>query len=162
MSRDLGPLFEHGAEPFERAVNDLKAAAAPLVRVTMAPEPTPATTPSWAEDKFGWCLWYLNENGHLYVAFREAADALFERHPTARTSAETILQHLRYLTPATAEGDPFKINNNARSLFARLYLVERPQYRDQFERRTSHLDLLSGSEKWALVRAAEAAAEANP
>lgn len=39
MSRNLGPLFEHGDEPFERAVNDLKTAAAPLVPVWPAPEP---------------------------------------------------------------------------------------------------------------------------
>lgn len=127
------------------------------------PPPPPAppaeadadAAPDWSTDPFAWCLWYLRANGHIYRAFREAADALFDRHPNARTSAETILQHLRYLTPATADGDPFKVNNNARSLFARLYIAERPARRDQFERRTCHLDSLPADKKWALVRAAQ-------
>ena len=119
-----------------------------------APDPVDQPAPLWQDAPFEWCLWYLRENGHIYRAFRDAADALFERHPTARTSAETIIQHLRYLTPATADGDPFKVNNNARSLFARLYIHERPHRKAQFERRRSHLDDLGPTEKWALVRAA--------
>lgn len=110
--------------------------------------------PSWEADPVAWCFWYLRENGHIYRAFRDAADELFVKHPTARTSAETVLQHLRYLTPATAEGDPFKVNNNARSLFLRLYLVERPERMDQFQRRHSFLDDLPRDVKWSLVHAA--------
>lgn len=145
----LGPLFtpEPAPEP--------EPPAAPA-------EPPADAAPSWRDDPFAWCLWYLHANGHIYRAFRAAADELFERHPNARTSAETILQHLRYLTPATAAGDPFKINNNARSLFARIYIAERPSRRDQFERRTSHLDSLSGEQKWALVRAAQGADHEHP
>ena len=77
----------------------------------------------------------------------------------ARISADAVLHHIRWITPVNADGDLFSINNNAAALFARCYISERPNTRDNFELRKSFLDALKPDEKWKLVLTARSGLE---
>jgi hypothetical protein len=122
------------------------------------PSPT-VTAPSWEADPYGWCLWYLRENGRVYRAWRDAVDQRRARYPSARISADAALHHVRWSTPVNADGDLFQVNNNAGALFARVYIGDRRVPRDTFELRHSFLDDLTPAQKWELVRVAQASAE---
>lgn len=124
----------------------------------MATTPTPTastTAPPWRQDPYGWCLWYLRKNGHIYRAFRKEVDDRLARYPRSRVSADAVLHYIRWNTPINAEGDLFSINDHASALFARIYLVERPQHAERFELRRSFLDYLTRDQVDELLVAAE-------
>ena len=118
------------------------------------PKVTNVEIPSWKDEPLEWCLWYLSENRHVYEAFRRAADSRFAQYPNARTSADAVMHHVRFTTPINAKGDMFKVNNNAVSLFVRIYLDERPQHKEKFQLRHSFLDDLTAAEKSVLLSVA--------
>jgi hypothetical protein len=120
------------------------------VTLPRLPEPT-VTAPDWTNNPLEWCLWYIRENRHMYHAFRDLIDARLKRYPQARVSADDAFHKLRWDHPINAKGDMFAVNNNATALFARMYISERPDARENFDLRKSFLDDLTPDEKWKLV-----------
>lgn len=115
-------------------------------------EPTTNTAPDFAATPLAWALWHLTHHPELYREFRVAADRLVRANPTARISARMIVEHVRYNTLASAaHGDTYKANNNLTSLYARLYLLERPHAR--METRGAWLDALTPTEQNTLLDA---------
>lgn len=109
------------------------------------------TTKLWTElisDRLEWCVEALTTNPTLYTRFRDLANAHRAADSEKRFGVEHILQRLRWDTNARQDGDMFKLNNNLRPLFARLYLSEYPDA--QLEIRKSWLDLLHPSE-WSVI-----------
>jgi hypothetical protein len=109
--------------------------------------------PPWTErisDRIAWCKWLLEAHPEIYRAFRVAADSKRAGNLEKRIGVDAILQGLRWDTGARAEGDGFKLNNNARALLARLYLLECPEAK--LETRKSWLDTLTSAE-WERITA---------
>ena len=116
---------------------------------------TSVTAPVWANDPIAWSCWLLTENGQLYKQFREIADERLRQNPRMTLSADRILHVIRWDTDLRGEGDTFKVNDHCSALFARLYVLERPQYADKFRNRKSFLDSLTQDEEERLLLAFE-------
>jgi hypothetical protein len=122
----------------------------------LSPLPPPSvTSPSWTDNPVEWCLWLLRTNGHVYKAFRrevmrrvELAEAEGRKRAL---SADDVVHSLRWDTDTTAEGETFKLNNNAVALLPRLFQAEFPQLsKGVFRLRRSLLDELEPSE-WGRI-----------
>lgn len=82
---------------------------------------------------------YHNENPHIYNMFRHyALEAIKKGHK--RLSAEFIICILRWETGARAYNDSYKINNNVKPFYSRMFLREFPNYKSFFEIRKSKAD----------------------
>lgn len=123
--------------------------------------PAPSvTSPSWADNPVEWCLWFLRSNGHVYVAFRREVQRRVElleaRGAKRQLSADQVCHGLRWDSPDGAEGDTFRINNNAVALLARLFQAEYPQLsKGIFRLRRSLLDDLPAGEWERILMAFE-------
>jgi hypothetical protein len=109
------------------------------------------TAPRWTDqipDRIAWCVWLLEHNPAVFQEFRRLAGQFRQRNPDGRFSAELVLNVIRWQTTTRTTGDVFSIGNNAKSLFARLYLAEHPTA--LLEKRNSWLDHLSPSE-WQTI-----------
>lgn len=113
------------------------------------------TAPSWEADPLGWYIYILENSPQLYVEFRKIADEGLRHNPAMALSADRILHVIRWQTDLRGEGDRFKINDHLTALFARLYVLERPQYKDKFRNRKSFLDSLTKTEEERLLLAFE-------
>lgn len=113
------------------------------------------TAPRYEDDPVSWAVWFLEENGQVYQEFRRLCDERLGRDPEARIGSKQVVEVIRWFTPVRAEGDVAKINNNATSLLARLYVLERPQHKDAFTTRKSIWDSLSHDEEERLMLAFE-------
>lgn len=113
------------------------------------------TAPDWETRPLDWSIWYLEQNGHIYKRFRDICDDAIRRNPKIVLSARFILHKIRWDTELEGEGDAFKINDHASSLFARLYVLERPQHEGKFRNRKSLLDSLDKDEEERLLLAFE-------
>jgi hypothetical protein len=102
-----------------------------------------------APSRIKWAVWYLQTNFAVYRAFRARADDFRARNPNARFGASMIFEALRYLSSDHAKEDIFAVNNNAISLFARLYLLEEPDAK--LETRGAWFDLLSSDERRVIL-----------
>lgn len=120
------------------------------------------TAPDWTHSPLEWAVWYLRENGHLYSAFRDELDKRLSQYPSARVSADAVMHHIRWVTPHKATGDLVSVNSNAVSLFARLYIAERPARSGNFETRRSWVDDLSPSDLSRLTFLAARVRPADP
>lgn len=105
--------------------------------------------PDFDRDPLQWSLTYLRENEGLYAAFRAEMDRRMRATRSRVHGGQQVLDDLR------RQGMQVKANNNAAALFARLYVSERPQYKDRVERRRSVLDQLPPEAKWQLANAAK-------
>ncbi|MCD0159808.1 hypothetical protein IHN63_00645 [Deinococcus sp. 6YEL10] len=110
--------------------------------------PDPGSPPRWEDDRVGWCAWYLLSNPQVYKAYRELADDYRLHNPERICSSDLFFNVLRYFSVVRAWGDEFSINNNAKSLFARLYQIERPEAR--FENRRSWVDDMT-EDDWTAI-----------
>jgi len=84
---------------------------------------------------------YHRENPHIYEAFKSVtlrAIAKGFKH----FSAEAVFNIIRWETTVSANDDIFKINNNFRSGYSRLFVIDFPQHADFFFRRKSKVDSL--------------------
>lgn len=117
------------------------------------PAPT-VTAPDWTSDPLGAGLWWIRENGHMYLAVRDVLDEGFRKYPDAPTSVDSAFHVVRFTRRATSRGDMFSLNNNATAMCARLYLHERPQHAGKIEKRRSWVDDLSPSDWSRLTFAA--------
>ena len=113
------------------------------------------TAPEWESDPLGWYIWYLTEHPEIYKEFRRIADEGLRHNPTMALSSDRILHVIRWQTDLKGEGDRFKINDHLTALFARLYVLERPELEGKFRNRKSFLDALDTNEQERLLLAFE-------
>ena len=124
-----------------------------------APAPTVTAPPD--EDNLGWALWWIRENGHMYLAVRDELDDGFRMYPDAPTSVDSAFHTVRFRRRINSRGDMFSLNNNATALCARLYLHERKQHADKIATRRSWLDDLSPAD-WSSLTFAASRIKAPP
>lgn len=79
---------------------------------------------------------YHKENPHIYEAFKSQTIEVIKRG-FKNFSADFIVHVLRWETTVKAKHDEYKINNNYRSYYARLFIRDHPQYKGFFRFRTS-------------------------
>ena len=84
---------------------------------------------------------YHNENRHIYFAFEREALKLIEKGRT-HYSPVTIIEFIRHNTAISArpDADEFKINNNIRAYYSRLFAYRFPAKKDFFQFRNSGFD----------------------
>lgn len=87
---------------------------------------------------YSWFKDYHKENPHIYQYFKRYALRSIERG-FKNLSSEFIFNIIRWETPIKA-GDDFKINNNAKPFYSRLFMQEYPQYEGFFRKRQSKAD----------------------
>jgi hypothetical protein len=110
--------------------------------------------PKWSknvDDRVSYACWMLNWNPQVYIAYRCEADAQRLKNPSRRISSEDIVNKLRHHTLIRADGDYFKVNSNAKSLFAELYKLERTDAK--IGKKPRWLDHLT-DEQWQPILAA--------
>ena len=99
------------------------------------------TAPDFSVDPVGYYVWHLENHPQMYRQFRDLADQYRIHNPGARLSADMICHVLRFQAGMSAAGDRFAVNNNLTSLYARLYVRERPATRIDIRR--GYLDSLT-------------------
>lgn len=80
---------------------------------------------------------YHDENPQIYEFFKRYALKAIERG-FKHLSAEWVFNVCRWETPIGASGDDFKINNDYKPLYSRLFMREYPQYEDFFRKRNKY------------------------
>jgi len=85
-----------------------------------------------------WFDKYHEDNPEIYEFFRRYTLRSIEKG-FKNLSAEFIFNVIRWETPIKA-GDDFKINNNAKPFYSRLFMREFPQYEGFFRKRSSKAD----------------------
>jgi len=70
---------------------------------------------------------FHSENPDVFKEFSKLAVKIKNTGRT-RYSAEAILQVLRWHRDLETNGDPFKISNNFRSMYARLLVYHKPEF----------------------------------
>ncbi len=88
--------------------------------------------------QFKWFMEYHKANPEIWEYFRRYTLRSIERG-FKNLSAEFIFNVIRWETPIKA-GDDFKINNNAKPFYSRLFMKEYPQYEGFFRKRVSKAD----------------------
>ncbi len=76
---------------------------------------------------------FHEENPHVYVLFDRFAREAAVRHP--RIAVSLVIERIRWETVVVTRGDDFKINNNFRAYYARLWMREHPEFGELFETR---------------------------
>lgn len=78
-------------------------------------------------------LQYHAANPQVWDLFKRfALEAAGKRK---RFSAQMIFERIRWYSQIETSGDVYKVNNNYRPDYARMFLVEYPQYKDLFSLR---------------------------
>jgi hypothetical protein len=78
---------------------------------------------------------YHRNNPHVYDLFKRYAFAIIQRG-IRRTSVWLIMNRIRWEMTVETYGDEFKICNDYFALYARMFVVENPDYRDLFQLKT--------------------------
>ncbi len=121
------------------------------------------TAPHWTQnvdDRVAYACWMLNCNPQVYIAYRSVADAQRFKNPFRRISSEDIVNKLRHHTLIRADGDYFKVNSNAKSLFAALYKLERTDAKIGKKKRW--LDYLTDEQWQSILTALKNLNDPNP
>jgi len=84
---------------------------------------------------------YHRENPQIYEAFKKVTLRAIQRG-FKHFSAEAVFNVIRWETAVTANEDQFKVNNNFRSYYSRLFCIDYPEHKDFFFRRGSKSDSL--------------------
>ena len=97
------------------------------------PEPPPDTGAEGLEARF---QAYHREHPEVYREFRQAAEQLLCRG-IRHYGAKAIMEVVRFHRAVSGEGpgEPFKINNNYTSRYARLLQSDDPRFSEFFETR---------------------------
>lgn len=82
---------------------------------------------------------YHNDNPQIYEYFKSFS-LMAIRKGHKRLSAEFIFNIIRWETRISAKDGDFKINNDMKPFYSRMFLKEFPQYKDFFEVRRSKAD----------------------
>ena len=78
-------------------------------------------------------------NPEVYQMFeRFTFDAIYRGHE--RLSAEMIINRIRWETKVITTDNDYKINNNYKPFYSRLFLEQHPQHKDFFQLRHSAAD----------------------
>jgi len=82
---------------------------------------------------------YHFDNPEIYQAFEKFT---FEAIRSGRThfSSEMVINRLRWYTQIEARNDQFKINNNYKAFYSRLFEDLHPEHKGFFNKRTSIAD----------------------
>ena len=90
-------------------------------------------------EEFKWFRTYHEQNPQIYELFRRYTLRCIERG-FQHFSAEFVFNIIRWETPVKAGDEDFKINNNAKPFYSRLFEREFPQYEGFFRKRASKAD----------------------
>jgi len=82
---------------------------------------------------------YHKDNPQIYSAFKKYTLAAISRG-YKNFSAEFVFNIIRWETGITANEDDFKINNNYKAFYSRLFMNENEKYRGFFRTRKSKYD----------------------
>jgi hypothetical protein len=82
---------------------------------------------------------YHKDNPQIYETFRAFTLRAINRGHR-HLSAEFIYNIIRWETGVTEKGGEFKINNNYKPFYSRMFMKEFPEYADFFEKRRSKAD----------------------
>lgn len=79
------------------------------------------------------------ENPHIYEEFENFA---FQAISSGRKyfGAGAVFERLRWYSQIETKGDQFKLNNNYRAFYARLFEEKNPEYKGFFRKRRSVAD----------------------
>lgn len=82
---------------------------------------------------------YHEENPHLFEVFEKYT---FDVIAKGRKyfSAEMIINRIRWYSQVEANNDRFKINNDAKPYYARLFEHKHPQHKGFFRKRRAYAD----------------------
>jgi hypothetical protein len=75
---------------------------------------------------------YHTQNPQVYELFKKFCYQLIERG-FDHYSANAIFERIRWHVNVETTGDEFKMNNNYRAFYARMFMEEHPLYNDFFE-----------------------------
>ena len=81
---------------------------------------------------------WMADNGHVYLAFEERANRLWDCGRT-HFGAKSIVEHIRFDTAISEVGGEFKVNNTFTSSMARLYALLNPSRASLFTLRASEI-----------------------
>lgn len=82
---------------------------------------------------------YHQENPQIYQAFRKyTLQAIRKGHKNL--SAEFIFNVIRWKTGVGVVADKYKVNNNYKAFYSRLFMNENPEYKGFFRTRKSKYD----------------------
>ena len=95
----------------------------------------------YKSEKYKKFLYYHYENPHIWEAFERFCLRAIERGHT-KLSAEFVVNIIRWETKISAKDEDFKINNNYKSFYSRLFLQMHPEFETFFELRDSIADEL--------------------
>ena len=85
------------------------------------------------------------KNPEVYELFKRFAfEAINKGH--LRLSSEMIINRIRWETSVVTSDKDYKINNDYKPFYARLFMEEHPQYKNFFNTRGSHADNLDWKE----------------
>jgi hypothetical protein len=84
---------------------------------------------------------YHENNPEVFEYFKRYALRSIERG-FKHLSAEFIFNIIRWETPITASGDDFKINNDFKPWYSRMFMAQYPQYEGFFRKRSSMADTM--------------------
>lgn len=90
-------------------------------------------------DNKEWFEKYDQENPRIYEFFKQYSIKSIRRG-FHHLSAEFIFNIIRWETAIMANGEEFKVNNNAKPFYARKFMREHPQYDGFFRKRHSKAD----------------------
>ncbi len=79
-------------------------------------------------------LSYHTANPHVYILFQKYARQMLNAG-RKRYSARTIIHRIRWHADLQTSGDPFKMNNNYTSRYARKLMTDDPSFDGFFELR---------------------------
>jgi len=99
------------------------------------------TRPSASEQKF---RIFHETNPEVYELFKKFTfQAMSRGHK--HLSAEMIINRIRWETKVVTTDKDYKINNDYKPFYSRLFIVEHPQHKDFFRLRQSVADNLGGA-----------------
>jgi hypothetical protein len=82
---------------------------------------------------------YHKENPQIYEAFeRFSLDVI--RTGRKYFSAEMVINRIRWYTTIESDNDKFKVNNNYKPHYSRMFEENHPEYKGFFRKRRSHAD----------------------
>ncbi len=86
---------------------------------------------------------YHRDNPEIYDKFVEITLQAILIKKFQHFSAEFIFNVIRWETPIEAKNDPFKINNNYKAFYSRLFMAQYPHYDGFFRTRESKADVMN-------------------
>tara|TARA_R100001463_G_scaffold25735_9_gene60799 strand:+ start:293 stop:610 length:318 start_codon:yes stop_codon:yes gene_type:complete len=83
---------------------------------------------------------FNRENPVIYTLFKEFTFQAINRGHK-KLSSEMIINRIRWETSVMSNDKDYKINNNYKPFYSRMFMNEHPQYKDFFYKRTSKADM---------------------